>query len=187
MVYKINICANRLCLSFLAPQAGSLSSGISSLSPGLRSESACWSGGSYRRLQRASLQASGSYWPFLWVYCHVLSLCLHVAFSSVSLCPKFPLLVRISVKLHLGFTLNLCDFLFTWWHLQTPYFLLRFCMNTSFEASLVAQMEKHLPAVWEMWVRSLGRRIPWTEELGGLQSTGRKETDTTSLSLSKPH
>lgn len=130
MVYKINIYANRLCLSFLAPQAGSLSSGISSLSPGLRSESACWSGGSYRRLQRASLQASGSYWPFLWVYCHVLSLCLHVAFSSMSLCPKFPLLVRISVKLHLGFTLNLCDFLFTWWHLQTPYFLLRFCMNT---------------------------------------------------------
>ena len=48
----------------------------------------------------------------------------------------------------------------------------------------------------ETWVRSLGRegplekemathssilawRIPWTEELGGLQSTGRKESDTT--------
>ena len=48
----------------------------------------------------------------------------------------------------------------------------------------------------EMWVRSLGRedplekerathssilawRISWTEELGGLQSTGRKESDTT--------
>ena len=26
--------------------------------------------------------------------------------------------------------------------------------------------------------------IPWTEELGGLQSMGRKESDTTSLSLS---
>ena len=29
----------------------------------------------------------------------------------------------------------------------------------------------------------LAWRIPWTEELGGLQSTGRKESDTTSLSL----
>ena len=50
--------------------------------------------------------------------------------------------------------------------------------------------------MWETWVQSLGRedplekemathssilawRIPWTEELGGLQSTGRKESDTT--------
>ena len=57
---------------------------------------------------------------------------------------------------------------------------------------------KHLPAMWETWVRSLGRedllekemathssilawRIPWTEELGGLQSTGRKESDTTEV------
>ena len=57
-------------------------------------------------------------------------------------------------------------------------------------------MVKNLPAMWETWVRSLGRegplekemathssilawRIPWTEELGGLQSTGRKESDTT--------
>ena len=63
-------------------------------------------------------------------------------------------------------------------------------------ASLVAQRLKHLPAMWETWVRSLGRedplekemathssilawRIPWTEELGGLQSTGHKESDTT--------
>ena len=55
---------------------------------------------------------------------------------------------------------------------------------------------KRLPAMWEAWVRSLGQedplekemathssilawRIPWTEELGGLQSTGRKESDTT--------
>ena len=62
-------------------------------------------------------------------------------------------------------------------------------MNTSFEASLVAQREKHLPAVRETWVRSLGQegslekemathssvlawRIPWTEEPGGLQSMG---------------
>ena len=63
-------------------------------------------------------------------------------------------------------------------------------------ASLVAQRLKCLPAVWETWVQSLGRedplekemaihssilvwRIPWTEEFGGLQSTGRKESDTT--------
>ena len=58
------------------------------------------------------------------------------------------------------------------------------------------QRLKHLAAMWETWVRSLGQedplekemaphssilawRIPWTEELGGLQSTGRKESDTT--------
>ena len=50
--------------------------------------------------------------------------------------------------------------------------------------------------MWETWVRSLGRgdplekemathssivawRIPWTEELGGLESMGCKESDTT--------
>ena len=53
--------------------------------------------------------------------------------------------------------------------------------------SLRAQMVKNLPAVWESWIRSLGRdnplekgmathssilawRIPWTEEPGKLQS-----------------
>ena len=55
--------------------------------------------------------------------------------------------------------------------------------------SLVAQMVKYLPTMWETWVRSLGQedplekgmatyssilawRIPWTEEPGGLQSVG---------------
>ena len=55
--------------------------------------------------------------------------------------------------------------------------------------SLVAQRLKRLPAMRETWVLSLGRedplekemathssllawRIPWTEEPGGLQSTG---------------
>ena len=59
-----------------------------------------------------------------------------------------------------------------------------------------SQLVKNLPAIWETWVRSLGRedllekemathssilawRIPWMEELGGLQSTGCKELDTT--------
>ena len=60
----------------------------------------------------------------------------------------------------------------------------------------MAQRLKCLPAMWETWVRSLGREdplekekathssirawgIPWMEELGGLQSTGHKESDTT--------
>ena len=60
----------------------------------------------------------------------------------------------------------------------------------------MVQRLKHLPAMWEIWVRSLGQedplekemathssilawRILWTEELGGLQSMSRKESDTT--------
>ena len=63
-------------------------------------------------------------------------------------------------------------------------------------ASLVAQKLKRLPAMWETWVQSLGwedllekkmathssvlaQRIPWTDELCGLQSMGHKESDTT--------
>ena len=58
-----------------------------------------------------------------------------------------------------------------------------------FRGTLVAQRLKCMPAMWETWVRSLGRedplekemvthssilawRIPWMEEPGGLQSTG---------------
>ena len=57
------------------------------------------------------------------------------------------------------------------------------------KVSLMAQRLKRLPTMWETWVRSLGWedplekemathssilawRIPWTEEPGGLQSTG---------------
>jgi len=57
------------------------------------------------------------------------------------------------------------------------------------DSSLVAQMVQSLPALPETWVRFLGQedplekemathssilawRIPWTEEPGGLQSTG---------------
>ena len=53
----------------------------------------------------------------------------------------------------------------------------------------MAQMVKHLPAMWETWVRSLGRedplekemathfstlawKIPWIEKCGGLQFMG---------------
>ena len=56
--------------------------------------------------------------------------------------------------------------------------------------SLVAQMVKHLPAMWGTWVQSLGQedplekemaahssiaawKIPWTEEPGRLQSEPR--------------
>ena len=61
--------------------------------------------------------------------------------------------------------------------------------NVGEQASLVAQTGRNLPAVWATRVRSLGGedplqkgmathsrilawRIPWTEEPGGLQSTG---------------
>ena len=66
------------------------------------------------------------------------------------------------------------------------------------ESSLVAQMVKNLPAVWEVWVRSLGRedplekgmathsrilawKIPWTEEPGGYSPWGRTESDMTEV------
>ena len=60
----------------------------------------------------------------------------------------------------------------------------------------MAQMVKHLLAMWETQVQSLGRedplekemathasilawKIPWTEEPGRLQSMGSKQLDTT--------
>ena len=63
-------------------------------------------------------------------------------------------------------------------------------------ASLVAQMVKNLPAMWETWVQSLGQedplekgmvthssilawRIPWTEEPVGYSPRGRVELDPT--------
>ena len=62
-------------------------------------------------------------------------------------------------------------------------------LNQSIEASLVAQMVKCLPTMWETGVQSLGRedllekemathssilawKIPWTKEPGRLQSMG---------------
>ena len=61
-------------------------------------------------------------------------------------------------------------------------------------ASLVAQLGKNLPVMWEAWVRSLGWedplekemathssilawRIPWREESGRLQSTGLQRVE----------
>ena len=83
-------------------------------------------------------------------------------------------------------------------------FHISFCPPHLFWASLVAQRLKRLPPMWETQVRSLGRdnplekemathssilawRIPWTEELGRLQSTGSQRVEhdwVTSLSLS---
>ena len=63
-------------------------------------------------------------------------------------------------------------------------------------SSLIAQSMKNMPAMQETWVGFLGWkdplekemathssifawRIPWTEEPGGLQSTGSQVSDTT--------
>ena len=63
-------------------------------------------------------------------------------------------------------------------------------------ASLVAQLIKNPPKIWETWVESLGQedslekemathssilawKIPWMEEPGRLQSMGLKELDRT--------
>jgi len=63
-------------------------------------------------------------------------------------------------------------------------------------ASLVAQMVKTLPSMWETWVQSLGRedplekgtathssilawRIQWSEEPGGYSPWGHKESNMT--------
>ena len=72
----------------------------------------------------------------------------------------------------------------------------------SWWTSLVAQMVKHLPTMWETRVRSLGQedplekemattgtlawRTPWTEQTVGYSPWGCKESDTTELSFSHP-
>ena len=71
-------------------------------------------------------------------------------------------------------------------------------------ASLVAQMVKCLPAMWETWVRSLGQedllekemathssilawKIPWTEESGRLQSMGSEYVCSVVSDSLQPH
>ena len=66
-------------------------------------------------------------------------------------------------------------------------------MATHSRASLVSQLVKNLPSIWETWVRSLGREdplergiathssilaweIPWIEEPSGLQSMGSQKS-----------
>ena len=78
-----------------------------------------------------------------------------------------------------------------------------FCLSSRcFRASLVAQMLKHLPAMWETWVQSLGQeetlekematpssilawKIPWTEEPVELQSVGSKGVRDDTLTLTQ--
>ena len=64
----------------------------------------------------------------------------------------------------------------------------------------MAHMVKNLPAMWEMWVRPLGRedplekgmaphssilawRISWTEDPGGLQSVGSQKSRTNTFTF----
>ena len=75
----------------------------------------------------------------------------------------------------------------TIWTFLSKWRSLLFNMLPRFGASLVAQMVKHMPAMWETQVRSLGQedplekematysstlawKIPWMEEPGRLQS-----------------
>ena len=84
------------------------------------------------------------------------------------------------------FPLSLVRFPVVKWEKRSYYFISQFLRA---EASLVAQRLKHLPAMQETRVQSLGRedplekemathssilawRIPWTEKPGRLQSTG---------------
>jgi len=73
--------------------------------------------------------------------------------------------------------------------LLNSYYVILFNDNHPTRASFIAQSVKNLSAMQETWVRFLGQedplekkmathssilawRIPWTEELGGLQSMG---------------
>ena len=74
------------------------------------------------------------------------------------------------------------------------FFLVR--TFTIYWGSLVAQIVKNWPSMWEIWVQSLGREdllekgmathssilaweLPWSEEPGGLQSKGSQKPDIT--------
>ena len=109
----------------------------------------------------------------------------------------------IPIKINLNFFLNkrnynlfkviarICTFCFFQGFFFSPHKTLMRC-----QASLVAQIVKHPPAMQKTWVRPLGWekslekgtatrstilawRIPWTEDPGRLWSRGCKELDTT--------
>ena len=80
--------------------------------------------------------------------------------------------------------------------ISTVKILILFKLIYKFSASLLAQLVKNLPAMQETWLPFLDGedplekematysniltwRIPWTEELGGLQSTGWQKLDMT--------
>ena len=77
----------------------------------------------------------------------------------------------------------------TWIQISVGQIMRRQGLGSIKRASLVAQMAKNLPATQKTWVQSLDQEgplakgtvnhstilaweIPWTEEIGGLQSTG---------------
>ena len=77
----------------------------------------------------------------------------------------------------------------TWIQISVGQIMRRQGLGSIKRASLVAQMAKNLPATQETWVQSLDQEGPlakgtvnhstilaweitWTEEIGGLQSTG---------------
>ena len=79
-----------------------------------------------------------------------------------------------------------------WWQMFLTLPLATESFWKSSWTSLVAQMVKRLPTMWETWVQSLGRedllenemathssilawKIPWTEEPGRLQSMGSQK------------
>ena len=95
-----------------------------------------------------------------------------------------------------------------WWGQKLPHMKPSFLYYTRgykiSGASLVVQMVKNLPAVWEDQVRSLGWedslekkmathssifawRIPWTEEPGGLQSMGSQRVGHNWLTQTHTH
>ena len=71
------------------------------------------------------------------------------------------------------------------------FYIIYVCYIVIYWASLVAQLVKNLPAMWETWVRSLDWEIPWRRErlpipvfwpreFHGLYGLwGHKESDTT--------
>ena len=124
-------------------------------------------------------------------------------FTHVVLCVRTSRLKlnNIPLYVHITFFLSIHPLVDTW-----AAFIFGFLFNASVNrASLVAQMVKHLPAMRETWVRSLGRKdplekemathsstlawkIPWKEDPGRLQSMGSQRVRhdwATSLSFCK--
>ena len=61
-----------------------------------------------------------------------------------------------------GIIFFLCIYVFVWVHVDMCVSLYM-CVYVYVWASLVAQMVKNLPAMWESWVRSLGWEYPLEE------------------------
>ena len=99
----------------------------------------------------------------------------------------FSVLGKLFSRLPPSHLSGLCSESPSWEKHPRPSFLFKFFFRH--RTSLVAQMVKCLPTMWETWVQSLGRedllekemathssvlaqKIPWTEEPGRLQSMG---------------